>query len=209
MLLLTSSSQNLHAEISPHRPPESKAGVTATQRGYNGDWLGGVFSKAVFLGNGLMAILAGLLGHTLVETLGLGPVAPFDAASVVMVIGGAIVLFTWPENYGDSTNKRGLVEQLGSGAKAIVTGVLFEPPSRLLLLPLPSSHKEETGLWCRMQPLTSRVLRSVICDRTCKLGGLPNQCKREWVVAFLTPYSRCLNALCGTHTKHIPPKPLP
>lgn len=90
------------------------------KRGYNGDWLGGVFSKAVFLGNGLMAILAGLLGHTLVETLGLGPVAPFDAASVVMVLGGAIVLFTWPENYGDSSNKRSLMEQLGSGAKAII-----------------------------------------------------------------------------------------
>ena len=90
----------------------------------------------MFLGNGLMAILAGLLGHTLVETLGLGPVAPFDAASVVMVIGGAIVLFTWPENYGDSTNKRGLVEQMGSGAKAIVTGMLFDPhPSHPVFLP--------------------------------------------------------------------------
>ena len=92
------------------------------QRGYNSDWLGGVFSKAVFLGNGLMAILSGLLAHTLVETLSLGPVAPFDAASVVMLLGGAIVLFTWPENYGDSTNKRSFLEQLGSGAKAITQG---------------------------------------------------------------------------------------
>ena len=92
------------------------------QRGYNGDWLGGVFSKAVFLGNGLMAILSGLLAHTLVETLNLGPVAPFDAASIVMVLGGAIVLFTWPENYGDSSNKRSFVEQMGSAAKAIAQG---------------------------------------------------------------------------------------
>ena len=92
------------------------------QRGYNADWLGGVFSKAVFLGNGLMAILSGLLAHTLVETLSLGPVAPFDAASVVMLLGGVIVLFTWPENYGDSSNKRSFLEQLGSGAKAITQG---------------------------------------------------------------------------------------
>lgn len=51
------------------------------QRGYDGDWLGNTFSIAVFLGNGLVAILAGLLGHGLVETLSLGPVAPFDAAA--------------------------------------------------------------------------------------------------------------------------------
>lgn len=69
-----------------------------------------------------MAILAGLLAHTLVETLSLGPVAPFDAASVVMCLGGTIVLFTWPENYGDSSNKRSFVDQLGSAAKAISGG---------------------------------------------------------------------------------------
>lgn len=51
------------------------------QRGYEGDWLGNTFSIAVFLGNGLVAILAGLLGHGLVETFNLGPVAPFDAAA--------------------------------------------------------------------------------------------------------------------------------
>ncbi len=32
-----------------------------TQRGYNSDWLGNTFSQAVFLGNGLMAILAGTM----------------------------------------------------------------------------------------------------------------------------------------------------
>jgi hypothetical protein len=29
------------------------------QRGYAADWLGNTFSQAVFLGNGLMAILSG------------------------------------------------------------------------------------------------------------------------------------------------------
>lgn len=31
------------------------------QRGFSSDWLGGTFSQAVFLGNGLMAILSGAL----------------------------------------------------------------------------------------------------------------------------------------------------
>ena len=57
------------------------------QRGYDGEWLGGTFSRAVFLGNGLIAILAGLVAHSLVETLSLGPVAPFDAAAIVMLLG--------------------------------------------------------------------------------------------------------------------------
>ena len=37
------------------------------QRGYEPDWLGNTFSIAVFLGNGLVAIVAGLLAHGLVE----------------------------------------------------------------------------------------------------------------------------------------------
>ena len=37
------------------------------QRGYEPDWLGNTFSIAVFLGNGLVAIVSGLLAHGLVE----------------------------------------------------------------------------------------------------------------------------------------------
>lgn len=89
----------------------------------------------MFLGNGLMAILSGLLAHTLVETLNLGPVAPFDAASIVMCLGGAIVLFTWPENYGDSSSKKSFLDQLGSAAKAISGGAgLATAPAAFLSL---------------------------------------------------------------------------
>lgn len=59
----------------------------------------------MFLGNGLVAILAGLLGHGLVETLDLGPVAPFDAAAATLLIGGVVIVFTWSENFGDSSDK--------------------------------------------------------------------------------------------------------
>lgn len=75
------------------------------QRGYEGNWLGGTFSKAVFVGNGLIAIVAGLLGHALVEMLGLGLVSPFDAAALVLLIGGAYIAFSWTENYGESSEK--------------------------------------------------------------------------------------------------------
>ena len=47
------------------------------------------------MGNGLVAILAGLVANFLVDNLGLGPVAPFDAAAAVLLIGGAVVLLTW------------------------------------------------------------------------------------------------------------------
>lgn len=100
------------------------------QRGYEGDWLGGTFSRAVFLGNGLVAIVAGLVAHGLVETLSFGPVAPFDAAGVIMLLGGLVVLFSWTENYGDASNKRGFLEQLQSGARAIANGA----STRALLL---------------------------------------------------------------------------
>lgn len=89
------------------------------KRGFEGGWLGPTFSKAVFFGNGLMAIAAGLLAHTLVETFAIGPVAPFDAAAVVMLIGGAIIVTTWTENYGDNSEKRSFVAQCTKAAQAI------------------------------------------------------------------------------------------
>ena len=30
-----------------------------------------------------------------------GPVAPFDAASLFLFVGGSLILFMWPENYGE------------------------------------------------------------------------------------------------------------
>ncbi|GJZ04540.1 reverse transcriptase domain-containing protein [Tanacetum coccineum] len=46
------------------------------RRGFEKQWLSLTFSKAVFLGNGLVAILAGLFGNMLVGSLAMGPVAP-------------------------------------------------------------------------------------------------------------------------------------
>jgi hypothetical protein len=76
----------------------------------------------VFLGNGLIAIVAGLLAHALVEYGKLGPVAPFDAAAAVMAVGGAVVALTWSENYGDNSERRSFRAQLSSAAHAIAKG---------------------------------------------------------------------------------------
>ncbi|KDD74397.1 DUF791 hypothetical protein, partial [Helicosporidium sp. ATCC 50920] len=71
------------------------------RRGHASESLGVIFSQAVFFGNGVMAIAAGLVAQSLVEAFALGPVAPFDAAILVMLLGGAIVAVTWNENYGE------------------------------------------------------------------------------------------------------------
>ena len=69
-----------------------------------------------------MAIVAGLLAHVLVETLAFGPVAPFDAAAVAMVLGGLIIVTFWTENFGDSSEKQTFIEQCTKAAKAIAQG---------------------------------------------------------------------------------------
>ena len=71
------------------------------------------------LGNGLVAICAGLLANTLVDSFQLGPVAPFDAAAICMGLGGAVILLTWPENYGDNTPNKSIFEQFSEAARCI------------------------------------------------------------------------------------------
>lgn len=99
------------------------------QRGFDQQWLSETFSKAIFLGNGLVAIISGLFGNLLVDTLALGPVAPFDAAACFLAFGMVIILASWTENYGDP-EKKNLLAQFKGAALAIASG---ESPSRLFL----------------------------------------------------------------------------
>eukprot|EP00798_Chlamydomonas_sp_ICE-L_P005112 gene5112-34914_t len=80
-----------------------------TSNSYSNALLGDIFSKSVFLGAGLMAILSGLLGNVLVEELKWGPVASFDAAIAVMLCGAVVIMTTWGENYGRSSAGGGLI----------------------------------------------------------------------------------------------------
>lgn len=97
------------------------------KHGFSEQALGQTFSWAVFLGNGLMAIFAGFFGDFLVERMGLGRVAPFDAAIVFMLVGGAIMLATWPENYGDTSTKN-----LGAQFEKAWTAIRTDPAIALL-----------------------------------------------------------------------------
>ena len=98
--------------------------LLAGQRNFEASWLSNTFSKAVFLGNGLMAILSGLLANYLVDDMALGPVAPFDASATVLLIGGIVIHLTWSENYGDSSDNQTVMQQFQRGYQAIVAGML-------------------------------------------------------------------------------------
>ncbi|CAL9077340.1 uncharacterized protein LOC135635961 [Musa acuminata AAA Group] len=89
------------------------------KRGFDPQWLSVTFSKAIFLGNGLIAIVSGLFANLLADNLGFGPVAPFDAAACLLGIGMAIILSSWSENYGDPSNSKDLITQFKGAAVAI------------------------------------------------------------------------------------------
>jgi len=74
--------------------------------------------------------IAGLVGNMLVEDMGLGVVAPFDASIAVMVLAGAIILVTWSENYGKTTH-RSIGAQFSEALHAICAGVLTLGNARL------------------------------------------------------------------------------
>lgn len=92
------------------------------QRGFEQQWLSITFSKAIFLGNGLVAIVSGLFGNLLVDTLGFGPVSPFDAAACFLAIGMAVIMSSWSENYGDPSENKDLLTQFKGAAVAIASG---------------------------------------------------------------------------------------
>lgn len=92
------------------------------QRGFEPQWLSVTFSKAIFLGNGLVAIVAGLFANLLADNLGFGPVAPFDAAGCFLAIGMAVILSTWTENFGDASGSKDLLNQFKGAAVAIASG---------------------------------------------------------------------------------------
>ena len=92
------------------------------QRNFDQQWLPLTISKAVFFGNGLVAILSGLFGNLLVDIFSFGPVAPFDAASCFLAIGMVIILTTWSENFGDPSDSKDLMTQFKVAAIAIASG---------------------------------------------------------------------------------------
>jgi len=73
-------------------------------------------------------------------------VAPFDAAAVVLVVGGAIVYSTWTENLGDtSASEEPAIEGFKKAARLIASGEMKrEAVVRACVLGL-FGRKEEKG----------------------------------------------------------------
>lgn len=103
------------------------------KKGFEQQWLSVTFSKAIFLGNGLVAIVAGLLGNLLVDTFGFGAVAPFDAASCFLAIGMVIIVTSWGENFGDNSDNKDLLTQFRNAAVAIASGKVLSTFANLNL----------------------------------------------------------------------------
>ena len=57
--------------------------------------------------------------------MSLGPVAPFDAAALLLAVGMAVIMYSWPENYGDTNENKGLITQFQGAASAIASGLLM------------------------------------------------------------------------------------
>lgn len=88
-------------------------------RNYDPEWLNGTFSKAIFIGNGVVSIVAGLLANYLVTDMNFGPVAPFDAAATFLAIGGVIIALTWTENRGAVNDNVSLEASFSAAKNAI------------------------------------------------------------------------------------------
>lgn len=71
------------------------------KRGFDPELLGNIFSHAV-LGNSLVAIVAGLVAQKFADIFGF--VAPFDVSIATLGVMIFVIIYTWPENYGDKAN---------------------------------------------------------------------------------------------------------
>lgn len=128
---------------------ESWAVAAHNAAGFEDSLLSDLFTKAVFLGNGIMAIASGLIGNVLVEDFKLGPVAPFDAAIVVLLAGGAAIQLTWAENYGSKgmITTEMLGGQFGQALHTIRSGELFHWAWWTAGLRFFVGHASRLGAW--------------------------------------------------------------
>ena len=71
------------------------------QAAFPDDWLAHTFSAMTF-GNGIVAIVAGILASFAAANFGV--VAPFDLSLICLIAGTAIIYSTWKENFGDKNS---------------------------------------------------------------------------------------------------------
>jgi len=71
------------------------------KNGFDSSLLGDTFSFATF-GNGLVAVLAGLVANKAADSFGY--VSPFVVAIIPLLLAAIIVICTWTENYGNQSS---------------------------------------------------------------------------------------------------------
>ena len=70
------------------------------KRGFPDEWISSTYSVGS-VGNGVMAILAGVIAQTFEDRL--GPIGPFQAVIVLTAL-ALLLILRWEENYGESSN---------------------------------------------------------------------------------------------------------
>ena len=88
------------------------------KQGFDAALLGDTFSYAT-LGNGLVAVVAGLIANTAAESYGY--VAPFVVAICPLAIVAIIISLSWSENYGSQQSNVTLTSSLSKGFKLIMS----------------------------------------------------------------------------------------
>lgn len=96
------------------------------KRGFDSDLLGNIFSHAI-LGNSLVAIAAGIVAQFFADAFGY--VAPFDVSLTVLMVMCGIIIYTWPENYGNKTinvgeSMKNAVSAIKSDYKVLCLGLI-------------------------------------------------------------------------------------
>eukprot|EP00058_Branchiostoma_floridae_P028172 XP_002613663.1 hypothetical protein BRAFLDRAFT_251617 [Branchiostoma floridae] len=120
-------------------------------RGFDRDLLGSMFSLAV-LGNSVVAISAGIVAQVFADRFGF--VAPFDVSAVLLIVMCIIAVFTWTENYGDSSVNLGrslinAMKAIRKGTKILCLGLiqsLFEGAMYTFVLEIPKWNYESSHL---------------------------------------------------------------
>ncbi|CAG8631893.1 7871_t:CDS:2, partial [Cetraspora pellucida] len=86
-------------------------------RGFSSLSLSDTFSKATF-GNGLVAIFSGLLANWLVEHHGVS--SPFLAAIGFFATAAMVIILTWKENYGNTSENVNTFQSLFQALNVII-----------------------------------------------------------------------------------------
>lgn len=116
----------------------------------------------------------------LVEGFKMGPVAPFDAAAVVLTVGGLIIASSWTENFGNASEHTSVAEGFKKAGTLIWNGgrgtgwvrrCRTGPPAGGAPLPADSVPR------CFLEPATG-MPRPGRASRSCRAATAERRCCR-------------------------------